>query len=592
VDTTDQPRRYRLLIVDDDEADRRHYSRLLARRAPGTCEIRHAASGAAGLAALRAQTPDCVLLDFDLPDMTGLQFLANAAAEAFDNADDSVLPCAIVLVTGHGTEAIAVAAMKRGALDYLVKGQVNENSLWQAMTRAVSQKELRQLLAGSLRALTAANAALAQEVAVRTATEADLRRAKDIAEQDSQAKTRFVTMVTHELRTPLNGILGYTQLLRIEGDLTARQDAHVEAMTQAARHLLAMIEHVLDFAALEADRVELHPMPVAVQELAEECLAVIRPMAALNGLDVRLVGADTAPQQIIVDPARLRQVLLNLLGNAVKFTQEGRVELRLLAGAAPGALRIEVADTGPGIREAVRDRLFRDFERLDAPVSAEGAGLGLAITARSIGLMGGAIGHSDNPGGGSLFWVELPGRVGVDETRAADWTEIRASQRTDTVSAAPSSTGRQVLLVDDIAMNRDVVGAFLHTAGHEVTEADSGAEALRLAGERHFDLILMDVRMPGMDGLAATRRIRALPAPYCRVPIVALTAHAFRDQVEQCREAGMDGHLAKPVDYATLVRVVDETIAGGGPDRAAVRLAPHRGPVSSGASADYLVGCS
>lgn len=203
-------RAYRLLIVDDDAIDRRLYCKSLAQPGPDTCHIQQAVDGAAGLAALRADQFDCVLLDFNLPDMTGLKFLAAAAV-------DGELPCAVVLVTGQGNEAIAVEAMKRGVQDYLVKDQVNASSLWRTLTQAVTQAELKQRLAASLRDLTASHLALEQEVATRKSGEAELRAAKDAAEQGSQAKTRFVAMVTHELRTPLNGILGYAQLLRIEG---------------------------------------------------------------------------------------------------------------------------------------------------------------------------------------------------------------------------------------------------------------------------------------------------------------------------------------------------------------------------------------
>jgi FixJ family two-component response regulator len=193
-------REYRLLIVDDDETDRRLYGWLLARQAPGQFAIHHAADGAAGIAALRAQTFDCVLLDFSLPDVTGLEFLNDALV-------NGGLPAAFVLITGHGDEAIAVDAMKLGVQDYLVKDHVNEGRLWRAIVRAVSQRELHLRLAESVRALTAANASLEREVAAHEATEAELRAAKEAAEQADQAKTRFVATVTHELRTSLNGML-------------------------------------------------------------------------------------------------------------------------------------------------------------------------------------------------------------------------------------------------------------------------------------------------------------------------------------------------------------------------------------------------
>jgi signal transduction histidine kinase len=535
-------RNYRLLIVDDDETDRRLYGWLLERQAPGAFEIEQAPDGASGIAALRRAAFDCLLLDFSLPDVTGLEFLNEALV-------DGELPCAVVLITGHGNEAIAVEAMKLGVQDYLVKDHVNEGRLWRAIARAVSQRELRQRLAQSMHELTAANATLEQEVAAHRQTEAALRAAKEAAELADQAKTRFVAMVTHELRTPLNGILGYAELLRIEGGLTPQQNARVGAMMQAGRHLFGMIERVLDFASIEAGRVALHNEAMSVRDLTEGCIAFVGPVADERGLTLRLVCAHDAPRQIVADPARLRQILLNLLGNAVKFTDAGGVELRVLASDQPGALRIEVADTGPGIRETSRERLFQDFERLDAPTSVEGAGLGLAIAARFIGLMGGAIGHIANPNGGSIFWLELPAGQPALAPVANPAVE------------APAPSGSRILLVDDIGMNRDVIGAFLRAAGHDVELAENGYDAVRLASERMFDLILMDVRMPEMDGLEATRQIRALLAPHGRVPILALTAYFFPDQVVQCREAGMDGHVAKPVDYATLMRAVEDAIA-------------------------------
>lgn len=425
-------RNYRLLIVDDDETDRRLYGWLLARQAPGRFEIHQATDGATGIAALRAQTFDCVLLDFSLPDVTGLEFLAGAVV-------DGELPTAFVLITGHGNEAIAVDAMKLGVQDYLVKDHVNEGRLWRAIVRAVSQRELRQRLTDSMRALAAANASLQQEAAARKATEVELRAAKEAAGQAGEAKTRFVAMVTHELRTPLNGILGYAQLLRIEGGLTARQDARVEAMMQSGRHLFGMVERVLDFASIEGGRMALHPVPLSVRDVTEGCIASIGTLADERGLSLHLVFSHDAPRRIVADPARLRQVILNLLGNAVKFTTAGWVELRVLTGNSSGNLRIEIADTGPGIEETARDRLFQDFERLDAPTTVEGVGLGLAIAARFVALMGGAIGYSANPCGGSVFWLELPRN------------ELALSVPSDAISPAPPTSGRRVLLVDGIA---------------------------------------------------------------------------------------------------------------------------------------------
>jgi signal transduction histidine kinase len=535
-------RAYRFLIVDDDTVDRRHYCKLLTDLGSDTCQIMQAADGAAGLKALRAHAFDCVLLDFNLPGMTGLEFLTAASV-------DGALPCAVVLITGQGNEAIAVEAMKRGVQDYLVKNQVNATSLWRAVTQAVTQSELKQRLDGSMRDLSAANVALEQEIATRKAADVELLAAKEAAEFANQAKTQFVAMVTHELRTPLNGILGYAQLLRIEGGLSERQYGHVGAMIQAGRHLLLMIEGVLDFASIESGRMQLHPDPVAIRDLTESCMACISTMAADRGLSLRVVHAQDSPRQVVADPARLRQVLLNLLGNALKYTDSGAVELRLLAGEAPGSLRLEVADTGRGIDAAHRDRLFMDFERLNAPASVEGTGLGLSIAARIIQLMGGTIGYRANPGGGSIFWFDLPADdAGAPAVTALPWH-------------APALTGQRVLLVDDIKINVDIIGGFLAAAGRSVTVAENGETAVRLAAERDFDLILMDVRMADMDGLEATRLIRALPGAHGAVPILALTAYTSPEQVAQCLDAGMDGHVPKPVDYETLIRMIDDVTA-------------------------------
>ncbi len=569
---------YRFLIVDDDPVDRRIIAELLTQIAPDTCQIQQAADGAAALASLRTDKFDCVFLDYNLPDMTGLEFLAAAAA-----AVDGERPCPMVLVTGQGNGAVAVEAMKRGVQDYLVKDQLNATSLLLALTRAVSKQQLQERLDGSLSDLRSSNLALEQEVATRKVAESEARAARDAAERASQAKTRFIAMVTHELRTPLNGVLGYAQLLRIEGGLSARQDLHVGAMMQAGRHLLDLIERVLDFASFESGGVKLYPTQVAVRDLAEACIALIGPMAIERGLKLRVVQSHDVPRQIVADPARLRQVLLNLLGNAVKYTDAGSVELRLSAGASPGGLRIEIADTGRGISAASRERLFKDFERLDETTSIEGTGLGLAIAARIVGLMGGTIKYLPNPDcanlnganaiGGSVFWFELP---------AGEFVSAAVSSP---VPGVPAASIRNVLLVDDIQINRDIIGAFLKAAGHVVTLADSGSEAIRLATGRQFDVVLMDVRMPEMDGLEATRRIRALPGSLGQMPILALTAHTFPDQVARCAEAGMDAHIAKPVDYETLIDAVHRAVRRAPPTDSTARHAP---PVTNPLAAPEL----
>jgi len=384
-----------------------------------------------------------------------------------------------------------------------------------------------------------------------------LAEARNVSERANRAKSRFLASMSHELRTPLNGIIGYAHLLKADGGLSQVQQARVSAMLAAGKHLLEMIVSVLDFSEIEADHVKLRTVAADPKAIAQACLDTLRPAAEAKGLTLSLSAAPDMPAEIECDPTRLRQVLLNLLGNAVKFTDSGGVGLHLRPLACGSTMRLEVADTGPGISADQQQRLFSAFERfgIEANSTVEGAGLGLAISSRLATLMGGGLGYEDNPSGGSLFWLELP-----LNTVSPSLPEPAPSL----ASAAPVPV-RRVLVVDDVLMNRDIAGSILRVGGHEVTYAASGAEAVAAAATTDFDVILMDVRMPGMDGLEATRRIRKFEGERGRVPIVALTAQAFTDQIAACHEAGMGSHLSKPFDPATLLTIVERAAASSGP---------------------------
>jgi PAS domain S-box-containing protein len=418
------------------------------------------------------------------------------------------------------------------------RGRIVVASVFDVTARLRAQAE-REASEARTRADAIANQARLEALAHNLA-EARLR-----AEEANAAKSRFLTGVTHEMRTPLNGILGYAQLLGEEGGLNPAQTARVKTMLVAGQHLLDMINAVLDLSQIESGQIELRNLSVDLLALGRACFDVVRPAADAKCLALRLIRSDEAPSHFVVDPTRLRQVLINLLGNAVKFTPAGSLELRLLPGSTQAGLRLEVVDTGPGIPAGQREKLFHEFERLDAAHGQmEGSGLGLVITARLVQRMGGQIGHAENPAGGSVFWIDLPG--GQSANAAAPVI----------VPASEKSARLRILVVDDVEMNRDVAAGFLRFGGHLVVTVDSGAAAIDAVAGNDFDVVLMDVRMPGIDGLEATRRIRALPAPRGTVPVVAMTAQVFAEQIVKCRDAGMDAHVSKPIDRAGLLATV------------------------------------
>ena len=375
----------------------------------------------------------------------------------------------------------------------------------------------------------------------------DLAAARDAAAAAGEAKSRFLARVSHELRTPLNGVLGFAQVLLHDPRLAPEQREQVKTLHEAGRHLLELVNGLLDLSKIEAGRLDLAPQPVLLRNLFESAANLLEPEIARKALAFSLDLSPDLPPAARLDPLRMRQLLLNLLSNAVKFTPAGgRIDLRVHALPGP-AMRIEVIDTGPGVPPEQKHLLFEDFVQL-APTGGpepQGTGLGLAISARLVSLMGGTIGCSSNTLGGALFWIEVP----VEAAAIEDCAQAAASD----TRALPRAEPLHILVVDDVAANRQIVQAMLGAAGHRVTTVEDGAGALVALAQESFNAVLMDIQMPQMDGFEATRRIRALPSPACDVPIIALTASALPEQVEAAQRAGMDGHLAKPLDRTALL---------------------------------------
>ena len=384
--------------------------------------------------------------------------------------------------------------------------------------------------------------------ALRRAT-AKLEQERAAAEAANAAKSAFLAMMSHELRTPMNGVLGMAHALRASR-LSKAQREQVDLILESGDGLMTVLNDVLDLSKIEAGRLELLCAPLDPRELIEQGCRVWLDAAAEKGVALAWSVDEAVPPAIQADAARLRQMLHNLVSNALKFTSEGAVTVRL--ERRDDRLVLSVNDTGPGILEAVQARLFEAFTQADAGVSHTygGTGLGLAITKRLAGLMGGSVGLQRQVGEGSTFHVDLPL---IEADIAAD-----PAPEAPSGAAAPSSAERplRVLGVDDNATNRAVLGAFLKALGAEGTLADSAAEAFEQMERQAFDLVLMDIHMPGLDGEAALAEIRAGRGGQPDVPVVALTADAMAGDRERFLALGFDEHLAKPLSPQALAAVL------------------------------------
>ncbi|NFV81477.1 ATP-binding protein [Magnetospirillum aberrantis] len=388
------------------------------------------------------------------------------------------------------------------------------------------------------------------------------------AEAAARAKSNFLAVMSHEIRTPMNGILGMARLM-LDETMAPGQRTRLDTLRHSAEALLAILDDILDFSKLEAGRLDFEAIAFAPAPLVNDVAQLMRSRAEEKGLDLVAEVDPDLPPWLRGDPGRLRQVLLNLAGNAVKFTEQGRVTLRMtrIAGAdGSPLLECTVTDTGIGLDDEAKARLFQSFAQADASISRRygGTGLGLAICKRLVEGQGGAIGVESQAGSGSCFWFRLP-LVSASAPALADHFAV--------VSDLPPLT---VLLAEDNAINQMVARGFLQRAGHRVVVANNGVEALDLvrAGSR-FDVVLMDMQMPEMDGLEAARAIRALGGTAADLPIIALTANAMRADEERCRAAGMDDFVAKPLDpdrlFAAMGRVLGDSAAvAGANDRAPV----------------------
>ena len=407
-------------------------------------------------------------------------------------------------------------------------------------------------------------AQLRNEISEREKAQAALQEAKDAAETANRAKSHFLANMSHEIRTPLNAILGFTDVLLsgIGGQNEAERREHLEMIHSSGHHLLNLIGDVLDLSKIEADRLELECIACSPNQLVADVLSVLRVRSHKKGLYLRSSWPNGVPETIQSDPARLRQLLINLVGNAVKFTETGGVEVvcELQVNRPNPALTFKVIDTGVGIAADKLETIHDPFVQADSSVTRKfgGTGLGLAISKRIAEALDGQLTVDSELGKGSVFAVTIPtgplDGVNILDESQAEALVHRKSQSSQTPGKLPPT---RILLVEDGTTNRRLISLVLRRAGATVVTAEDGRQGVEMASSESFDLILMDMQMPVMDGYTAAQRLRDEGQT---VPIIALTAHAMAGDETKCRDAGCSGYLTKPVEPAVLIRTVAENL--------------------------------
>jgi signal transduction histidine kinase len=532
-----------ILIADDTLDSLRVLSGILG--AEGY-RIRPVLNGTLALRAVQSDLPDLIMLDVDMPEMNGFQVCR--ALKASEKTRD--IP--VIFVSGLDDERAKVKGFEIGAVDYVTKPfQAGEIA-----ARVRTHLALRRLQ----RRLATSNAQLQQQAQALAQANADLARAV-------QAKDEFLASMSHELRTPLNGILGLAEILceGIYGPVGERQQEAIQSIEKSGRHLLSLINDILDVAKIQAGQLALRLGPVSVASVCQASLQLVVQQAQEKQIELSS-SLDGAVTTIEADERRLKQILVNLLSNAIKFTdQGGEIGLEVIGDLGKGVIHFSVWDTGIGIAKADIARLFQPFVQLDSSLTRvyAGTGLGLALVQKLADMHGGSVSveSAGVPGEGSRFTVTLPWR----ETEMA----VGGDANVPGANAAPAAPVATILLADDNEISVNMMVDYLVAQGYRVVVARDGIEAVQRTIEERPDLILMDIQMPGMDGLEAIRHLRRYADPMTKetggladTPIIALTALAMPGDQERCLAAGADGYISKPVSLRALAAAIGEHMDG------------------------------
>lgn len=518
--------KYHFLIIDDSDVDRDAVISALRRDMTSRYRFTEVSTGAEGLAKIESlkSEVDLVFLDYRLPDMDARRFVELLLAET------SIPPVPIVLVTGSvDSSALDTTFLKRGIQDFFGKSQITEQILPRIARNAIERHKLLLKVVES---------------------ERKAEQAMMLADQANRAKSQFLTSLSHELRTPLTAIIGFAEIL--EHNLSADDAEKMLGMiASSGEHLLELINDLLDIAKVEAGTLEVEPVPTDVNRLIDSTCELVKYRATSGGLDLRWELPENCPKLLRVDPVRLRQVLINLLGNAIKFTDQGWVKCEAEYDYSQQRLGIRVTDTGPGIPPEVVTRIFSPFNQ--GPASLEkkrmGIGLGLAISRELATKMGGFLQLEESTSKGSTFLMELDAPECHDEP---EHHEREKKSADDSIHAAWRN--RSILIAEDVEANRYLLQKMFARLGVEPDFAEDGKQACDMVLSRQvegfsYDLIIMDMQMPVMDGYEATRLLKSKKVS---TPVIALTAAVLSDDVERCLTSGCDEVLVKPVNVAEL----------------------------------------
>ncbi len=555
----------KVLLIEDDEDDYVMTRDMLKASVRQKYDLQWMTNFKDGLEAVIQADYDICLLDFRLGGSTGMELLRQAVS--------SGCKAPIILFTGQVDHDTDIEAIKSGAADYLVKQQVTPLLLERAIYHAIERKQAQVRVRGLNEKLERQNEVLAESrsTAVKLMEQAERARAEaertnrqleassmqaNLMARESlranKAKSEFLANMSHEIRTPLNAIIGFSDLLSDES-LSEQQETYVNVISHAGVNLLGLINDILDFSKIEAGKLDTECVHCSLKELIESVDAFLRSEAERKGLEFRITHDAEVPGRIYSDPTRVRQCMVNLIGNAIKFTDRGHVHIHLSLSESGGkhCIRFDVEDTGIGIAEDKLEIIFDSFSQANTSTTRNfgGTGLGLAITKSLAELLEGSVSATSKPGQGSVFSLVIP--AGVDPTKESP-LQLESKEVRPTDHQEQSFTGR-VLVAEDNPSNQMLIKIMLRNMGLDVCIVENGQEAVDLACDQHFDMIFMDMQMPVMNGYEAAAALRKKKMT---VPIIALTANAMKGDAEKCIKAGCNEYLPKPVNRKNLEKVM------------------------------------